>query len=463
MRYISSRGGIKPSSFEDIVLMGLATDGGLIIPEEIPLLSHKELTRLSTLNYRDLAFEIMSLYAPDYDKGSLKSIIDRSYSDNFDTEEIIPIYRSKDINIAELFHGPTFAFKDMALQFLGNIFEDILIKRDKVLNIIAATSGDTGSAAIYGIKGKRNINLFVLFPYQLVSPIQEMQMTSVLDSNIYNFAVRGNFDDCQSIIKSIFNDLEFKDKYSLGAVNSINWARILAQIVYYFYIYFRCVKNVGDKLNFSVPTGNFGNIFAAYIAKKMGLDIEKIVLATNSNDILSRAVNSGDYTLTDVIPTLSPSMDIQLASNFERYLYYLYDKSSDKINKLMHDLQINKSLDLTDKIDDIHHDFISTSSTDQDILNCIRIFYEDNKYVLDPHTACGVSATQKLGINSSNMVVLATAHPAKFYNSIEDQLGIEINIPNAIKELYDKQYKVDIIDNSVDKFKEIIAKKIDVI
>ncbi len=461
MKYISTRGGIKQVSFEDAVLMGLGSDGGLIVPSEIPKLTDDNISNLSKLKYSDIAFQIIKLYAPDYDEASLKDVIDRSYSDNFRDDKIIPIYESSSIKIAELFHGPTFAFKDMALQFLGNLFEDILIRRNRTVNIVGATSGDTGSAAIYGMMGKKNINIFILFPNGLVSPVQEMQMTSVLDQNVYNLSVNGNFDDCQNIVKAIFNDNDFKDKYNLGAINSINWARILAQVVYYFYIYFNSVKKLGDKLNIVVPTGNFGNIFALYIAKRMGLNIDKIVLATNSNNILSRAINDGDYTVSNVVPTLSPSMDIQIASNFERYLYYLYDESSVKVNDLMNELKSSGKLNLDDKMDKIRLDFSSTFSTDKEILSTIGLFYGKNKYIVDPHTACGVNAAIKLGIDNNNTVVLATAHPAKFTEAIEKELDIKVDIPNEIKSLYGKDRKVQTVDSSIDEIKKIISTTVD--
>ncbi len=461
MKYISTRGGIKPIGFEEAVLMGLGSDGGLIVPSVIPKLTDDTINNLSKLKYSDLAFQIIKLYAPDYDEASLKDVIDRSYSDNFRDDKIIPIYESSTIKIAELFHGPTFAFKDMALQFLGNLFEDILIRRNRTVNIVGATSGDTGSAAIYGMMGKKNINIFILFPNGLVSPVQEMQMTSVLDQNVYNLSVNGNFDDCQDIVKAIFNDTDFKDKYNLGAINSINWARILAQVVYYFYIYFNSVRKLGDKLNVVVPTGNFGNIFALYIAKRMGLNIDKTVLATNSNNILSRAINDGDYTVSNVVPTLSPSMDIQIASNFERYLYYLYDESSVKVNDLMNELKSSGKLNLDDKMDKIRLDFSSTFSTDKEILSTIGLFYGKNKYIIDPHTACGVNASIKLGIDNNDTVVLATAHPAKFTEAIEKELDIKVDIPNEIKSLYGKDRKVQVVDSSIDQIKKIISTTVD--
>jgi threonine synthase len=323
MKYISTRGGIQPISFKDAVIMGLATDGGLLLPESYPTVSHAELSAWRSLSYQQLAFEIISRYVDDIPAADLKQLIHRSYA-TFVHPEVTPLVRQNGVWILELFHGVTLAFKDVALQLLGNIFEYILAERQERLNIIGATSGDTGSAAIHGVRGKKGINIFILHPYGKTSPVQAMQMTTVTDDNVHNIAIRGTFDDCQNIIKTLFNDLEFKEKYSMGAVNSINWARVLAQVVYYFYAWLR-VKETGDEpVCFSVPTGNFGDIFAGYVAKRMGLPIEKLLLATNENNILTRFINDGDYSLVDVVATVSPSMDIQVASNFERYLYHLF-------------------------------------------------------------------------------------------------------------------------------------------
>ncbi len=319
MKYISTRGKIEPVGFKDAVMMGLATDGGLLLPERIPFIEKSVIDSWKGLSYRDLAFEVISLFADDIPQDDLKKLVSRSYS-TFDHTEITPTTRKDGVYILELFHGPTLAFKDVALQFLGNLFEYLLKERHQKMNIVGATSGDTGSAAIYGVRGKENIAIFILHPHGKTSPVQALQMTTVLDDNVHNIAVRGTFDDCQNMVKSLFSDLAFKEKYSLGAVNSINWARVLAQVVYYFYSYFRISEQTGREVIFSVPTGNFGDIFAGYVAKRMGLPINKLLLATNENNILTRFINNGDYSLGTVVPTVSPSMDIQVASNFERYL-----------------------------------------------------------------------------------------------------------------------------------------------
>jgi len=452
MRYKSSRGGVEGLSFIDAFLMGLADDGGLIVPEYVPKV---ELDRLESLSYKDLAFEIFKLFIDDIPEDDLKKLVEKSYS-TFDTEEITPVVKKDGVFILELFHGPTFAFKDVALQFLGNLFEYVLNKKGSYVNVLGATSGDTGSAAIYGLKGKKNINIFILHPYGKVSRIQELQMTTVEDKNVFNIAIKGTFDDCQAIVKAIFNDLDFKEKYKLGAVNSINWARILAQIVYYFYAYFKVKPK---KLYFSVPTGNFGDIFAGYMAKMMGLPIEKLILATNSNDILYRFVNYGDYSVGEVVKTLSPSMDIQVASNFERYLYYLFDEDTKKVESLMEEFATNRKLKFDDDIlKKVQSDFSSFRVSVEDTLNTIKKFYEETEYIIDPHTAAGVYAAWQSGYD--DVICLATAHPAKFPEAIIDAIGKEPEKPKAIAELESKEKRVDILDNSVSEVKKFIEEKL---
>ncbi len=452
MRYKSSRGGVESLSFIDAFLMGLADDGGLIVPEYVPKV---ELDRLESLSYKELAFEIFKLFIDDIPEDDLKKLVEKSYS-TFDTEEITPVVKKDGVFILELFHGPTFAFKDVALQFLGNLFEYVLNKKGSYVNVLGATSGDTGSAAIYGLKGKKNINIFILHPYGKVSRIQELQMTTVEDKNVFNIAIKGTFDDCQAIVKAIFNDLDFKEKYKLGAVNSINWARILAQIVYYFYAYFKVKPK---KLYFSVPTGNFGDIFAGYMAKMMGLPIEKLILATNSNDILYRFVNYGDYSVGEVVKTLSPSMDIQVASNFERYLYYLFDEDTKKVESLMEEFATNRKLKFDDDIlKRVQSDFSSFRVSVEDTLNTIKKFYEETEYIIDPHTAAGVYAAWQSGYD--DVICLATAHPAKFPEAIIDAIGKEPEKPKAIAELESKEKRVDILDNSVSEVKKFIEEKL---
>ena len=305
MLYSSTRGDMSPISFSQSVLTGLARDGGLLLPETFPDVSDR-LQSWAKLDYADLAFEVIRLYADDIPESDLRAIVNRSYA-TFRDPEVTPVKAVGPLHILELFHGPTLAFKDVALQFLGNLFEYLLSKSGTELNIVAATSGDTGSAAIHGMRNRKGIRIFVMYPDGRVSPVQEMQMTSVTDDNVFNIALAGTFDDAQAIVKKLFGDLAFKDKYHLGAVNSINWARVLAQIVYYFQAAFKVMRRTGSAtVSFSVPTGNFGDIFAGYVAAQMGLPIDKLYLATNENDILSRFFNTGVYSIGSVVPTISP-------------------------------------------------------------------------------------------------------------------------------------------------------------
>ncbi|MCK4508786.1 MAG: threonine synthase, partial [Desulfuromonadales bacterium] len=393
MKYQSTRGQVKNIPFKQAVLMGLAEDGGLLLPETIPQLTPGDLDALSMLAYPELAFQVMSYFIEDIPAAKLKSMIDRSYA-SFTNPDITPVVHKDGLYILELFHGPTLAFKDVALQFLGNLFEYLLTESGEHMNIIGATSGDTGSAAIYGVRGKKNINIFILHPHKKVSVVQELQMTTVTDANVFNLAIEGTFDDGQRIVKEIFGDLDFKKQHALGAVNSINWARVLAQVVYYFYAWGQVRKQTGaDKVYFSVPTGNFGDIFAGYIAKKMGLPIEKLVLATNANNILSRFVNDGDYSIGDVHPTFSPSMDIQNASNLERYLFYLFNEDSERLAAAMQQFAETGQLSFTDEqIAEISETFLATSVDNDQTLATIRDFHHTTGYILDPHTATGIKA-----------------------------------------------------------------------
>ena len=452
MRYKSTRGGVNGLSFKEAFLMGLAIDGGLIVPEYIPKVN---LSKLKNLSYKELAFEIFTLFIDDIDSDDIKKLINDSYR-YFDTEEITPLIKLGDIYILELFHGPTFAFKDVALQLLGNLFEFVLNESSSYINILGATSGDTGSAAIYGLKGKKNINIFILHPNNAVSEVQKLQMVTVEDKNVFNIAIDGTFDDCQSIVKSIFSDLEFKNRYRLGAVNSINWARILAQIVYYFYAYFKSGKN---SAYFSVPTGNFGDILAGYFAKRMGLPIEKLILATNSNDILHRFVKFGDYSLSGVVKTVSPSMDIQIASNFERYLYYLFNEDADKVNKAMGKFSNSGKLKFVgNDLKNVHKDFMSYACSVKDTLKTIKLFYGETGYIIDPHTAAGVFAANQSGLK--DVICLSTAHPAKFPDAIQRAIGIKPKEPETITNLRGKIEKFSILPNNIEDVKLFIEQNI---
>lgn len=423
MKYISTRGGVEPIPFKDAVMMGMASDGGLLIPENFPNISDK-LKSWRSLSFQELAFEIFSLYIDDISSKDLKKLIHNSYS-TFEHDLVTPVARQKNLDILELFHGPTLAFKDVALQFLGNTFEHILAERDGKLNILGATSGDTGSAAIQGVKGKKNIHIFIMHPDGRTSPLQALQMTSVLDENVFNIAVDGSFDDCQNIMKETFADLDFKEKYQLGAVNSVNWARILAQTVYYFHAYNQ-VAEEGQEISFSVPTGNFGDIFAGYIARSMGLPIDKLILATNENDILSRFFNSGVYQMVgDVNFTISPAMDIQIASNFERYLFFLVNRDPKRVNELMNAFKSTGTMSLTEEEMKNNECFISSSAGTEKTLATIKKYWDQEKYILDPHTSVGVTVAEELDLQTRT-VCLSTAHPAKFPDAIVDATGEDL-------------------------------------
>lgn len=460
MKYCSTRGQVKGLSFSEAVMMGLADDGGLLIPEQIPTFTAEDLDKLKDQPYADLAYSIISKFATDIPAKDLKDLIDRSYS-TFESNEVTPVNKQDNVYILELFHGPTLAFKDVALQFLGNLFEYFLVKSGRHMNIIGATSGDTGSAAIYGVRGKKNINIFILHPEGRVSPIQELQMTTVTDDNVFNLAVDGTFDDAQSIVKEIFGDLDYKDKHALGAVNSINWARVLAQVVYYFYAWFQVRKDTeAEQFEVSVPTGNFGDIFAGYIAKSMGLPIKRLILATNSNNILSRFINDGDYSTAQVHHSLSPSMDIQVASNFERYLYFLLDRDADKVAEVMAQFSKEKKMTFSDEqIARVHEEFAAAAIGDDETIDMISSFHQQTGYTLDPHTAVGVAVGQKVRSGDCPLVCLATAHPAKFGDAVKTAIGSDPVIPSAFADLTTRDKKVERIKADVDLIKNYVSSK----
>jgi len=391
-------------------MMGLADDGGLLVPETIPDVS-KDLPQLAGKGYVDLAAYVMGHFIDDIPSAELRSIIERSY-ETFDDPAVTPLVQVGDIHVLELFHGPTLAFKDVALQFLGNVFEYVLTKRGGRLNILGATSGDTGSAAIAGVRGKQNINIFIMFPEGRTSALQEKQMTTVLDDNVQNLAIEGSFDDCQSILKTIFNDLTFKEAYDLGAVNSVNWARILAQVVYYFSAYIQLGSP--DRFEVAVPTGNFGNIFAGYIARRMGLPIHTLILATNQNDILHRFFTTGRYERGEVYFSHSPAMDIQVASNFERYLFFEFGQAPAKVREFMNDFSTTGVARINFNTFNLDAAFRTGRISDQDMGATIAKTFEESGYLLDPHTAVGVEIGLLKRRQEVPLVCLATAHPSKF-------------------------------------------------
>lgn len=457
MKYISTRGTIAPIAFKEAVMMGLATDGGLLLPETLPVIDAQTLSSWQGLSYQDLAFEVMSRFIGDIPAKDLQALIARSYQ-TFDHPQITPLVKKDGVYILELFHGPTLAFKDVALQFLGNLFEYLLAESGEKMNIVGATSGDTGSAAIQGVRGKERIQIFIMHPHKRVSPIQELQMTSVTDRNVFNIAIQGTFDDGQAIIKNIFNDIPFKERHRLGAVNSINWARILAQVVYYVYAYFRVAEIEGcASVDFSVPTGNFGDVFAGFVAREMlgRARISRLILATNDNDILTRFVLEGDYSTSQVTPTCSPSMDIQLASNFERYLYYLNGQDAARTAGDMATLASERRLRFeAEARARISQDLSARRVSEAEVIVMIREFYEATGYVLDPHTAVGVKAGREFAADRP-MICLATAHPGKFGAAVAEAIG-EQPLPPSLAALQGLPTRCEILAAETTVIKEFI-------
>jgi len=458
MKYISTRNNSKEYSFEQVFIKGLADDGGLFIPKSLKKFSNEQLHSMSKLSYQELAKKILSLFIGDFmSESELSAIIKKSYS-VFRRDNVVNIIKIGDINVLELFHGPTLAFKDIAMQLLGNFYEHFLSKNNKNINIIVATSGDTGAAAIDAIKGKENMNIFVLHPHNKVSIVQRKLMTTVKDENVFNIAIEGNFDDCQNLVKSMFSDKEFSSSIKMSGVNSINWARIIAQAVYYFYAYF-LLKNE-KPINFSVPTGNFGDVYAGYLSKKIGLPINKLIVATNQNDILHKAISNGKYEAKTVLETISPSMDIQIASNFERLIYDLNSCDDVKTKKIMAGIKKDgKYIISKEKMKKIKKDFLSASMNENEILNVVKEVYEKYKIILDPHSAIGFGVLNKVKLEG-NTVVLATAHPCKFPDAIDKSINVKPSLPQKLKYILDEKENYDIISNNLEKIKKYITNKI---
>ncbi len=456
MRYVSTRDNSKEYSFEDVFIKGLADDGGLYVPKSLKKISPEDLSDLKNLNYNDLSTEIINQFSSDFiSKDDLSSLIKKSYS-TFREKEVVKISNIGDLKLLELFHGPTLAFKDIAMQFIGNLYEYYLRKNNKKINIVVATSGDTGAAAIDAIKGKSNLNIFVLHPNNRISPVQRKLMTTVDDRNVFNIAIDGNFDDCQNIVKQMFSDLDFSKSINMSGVNSINWARIIAQAVYYFYTYFKL--NVDKQISFSVPTGNFGDVFAGYLAKQMGLPIDKLIVATNENDILHRAISKGDYVSKKVKETLSPSMDIQLASNFERLIYYVNSSNSKITSEIMKKIKQNEYQIDKSNLDVIQKDFVSESCDENETLEIIKENFGKNSVILDPHTAVGVGAAHKLSFN--DCVVLSTAHPCKFPAATDNAINKHEELPKELQYVHDKEENFQLLKNDTDEVKNFVKSKL---
>ena len=456
MKYLSTRGGEKNLTFKDILFSGLASDGGLYVPDEWPQIDYNALKKIDS--YAELALEIIYPFiGEDIKKIELKELIDNAYA-KFSDNKIVTFKNLKQKeHIVELFNGPTLAFKDFAMQLIVPIFDHYLSQEDKKLNLIVATSGDTGSAAINAVHQSSKINVFCLFPKGRISSFQKKQMTTVYGENIFPIELDGTFDDCQNIVKSILIDREFSEEFSIAAVNSINWSRVMFQIVYYFYTLIDNKISENEIINFSVPTGNFGDIYAGYVGIKMGLPINKLVIATNENDILDRFINSGNYSIESVTKTTSPSMDIAIASNFERLLFDLCDKSTLITSEKMNELKKNRSFSVTNEQSDLVKKIFSSKRINQKEVNdLIKETYNEFNYIIDPHTAIGLGASRSLNQIGDNNFILGTAHPIKFSDTVEKAIGQPMQSSEEFNKVFDNEEKFYSFKNSTDEVRNII-------
>mgnify|MGYP001385002494 CR=1 FL=1 len=466
MRYISTRGGLAPATFSDILLGGLAPDGGLTIPEDYPVLAPGELASWRGLPYPELAFVILRKFADDLPAEALHALIDKTYTAAvFRTEDITPVSPISDsVWLLGLSNGPTLAFKDLAMQLLGNLFEYALLKNDGYLNILGATSGDTGSSAEYAMRGKHNIQVFMLSPHQKMSRFQTAQMFCLQDPNIFNLAVRGVFDDCQDLVKAVSNDAEFKARYRIGTVNSINWARVAAQIVYYFKGWLAVTTRDDQEVSFAVPSGNFGNICAGYIARRMGLPIRRLILATNENNVLDEFFRTGVYRVrkTDqVAHTSSPSMDISKASNFERFVYDAVGRNPTVVRELWRQVDTHGFFDLsgTDAFREVARSgFVSGSSNHQNRMAVIRWVYQETGRIIDTHTADGVKVGLEYREEGVPLLCLETALPVKFEESIVEALGRPPERPAGYENFETLPQRFEVLDAEVGLVKDYIVR-----
>ncbi|MBB4053256.1 threonine synthase [Devosia subaequoris] len=458
MQFVSTRGQAPALGFSDAVLAGLAADGGLYVPASWPQIGADEIADFAGKPYADVAYAVISRFTGDeIPADKLKAIIDAAYA-SFRHPSVAPLVELEPGHfVLELFHGPTLAFKDVAMQFLSRVMDHILAERGLRATIVGATSGDTGSAAIEAFRGRDTTDIFILHPKGRTSEVQRRQMTTVLDDNVHNIALEGTFDDCQDAVKAMFNNHAFRDRVRLSGVNSINWGRIVAQIVYYF----TAAVSLGApqrKVSFTVPTGNFGDIFAGYCARQMGLPIEKLVIATNANDILKRTLDSGRYEMAGVAPTISPSMDIQISSNFERLLFESVGREADQVNRMMAGLKQSRGFDLPETaLAAIRRDFAAGKTDEIATRKVIADTHKASAYLLDPHTAVGVGVARDQAQSQVPMITLATAHPAKFPAAVAEASGIEPALPDWLGDLYERPERVTVLDNDQRQIEDFIA------
>ena len=459
MEYISTRNSKKIFTFRDVFLKGLAPDGGLFVPKSFPKFTTSDFESLRSYSYKELAEKIVYKFCSDeFTEKEIKNLLNISYK-NFRAKDIVQVKKLGKLNLLELFHGPTLAFKDIAMQVIGNMYEKILEKNNIKINVVVATSGDTGAAAISAIKDRKNMKIFVLHPYKKISDVQRKFITTVASNNVFNIALSGNFDDCQKLVKLMFADKNFSHKINMSGVNSINWSRIVFQIVYYFFSYFKVAKN-NEKINFSVPTGNFGDIYAGYAAKKMGLPINKLVIATNKNDILNRVLSTGIYKPLEVKQTISPSMDIQVASNFERLIFDIFLCNSDETLKSMSILEKEGEIKFErDRIKKMKEIFCAQSLSEEETKSVIKKVYDDQGQLVDPHTAVAIGVSNKFSLEGKT-IVLATAHPSKFFDVVLKETKIKAELPENLKHIMDKEEKFEKLNVDLKEVKNYILEKI---
>lgn len=470
MQYVSTRGGVPAATYTEIILQGLAKDGGLFVPVQYPQVTKETLKSWRGLSYAQLATAVTALFAKDMNRSTIAHLCESTYTaetynhgrEGTDFSKIVPlVWLDEEVGVLELSNGPTLAFKDMAMQYLGALFEYVLSKRQEQLNILGATSGDTGSAAEYAMRGREGIKVFMLSPAGRMSDFQRAQMYSLMDGNIFNIAVKGSFDDAQDIVKAVSGDLEFKSKYSIGTVNSINWARIAAQVVYYFSGWLQATESEDEDIAFSVPSGNFGDVLAGWIAKSMGLPIKQLIVATNENDVLYEFFKTGRYKVRDsshTYVTSSPSMDISKASNFERYIYDICGKNSERVNELWDELKEKGEflLDGSEWERVKASGVCSARSTHEERIERIRNTWKEHQFLVDPHTADGLNAAYKMKLKGVKTICLETALPAKFGKTIMEAVGFEPPVPHGYKGILEKPQKVIEMDVNVQIVKDFI-------
>ena len=460
MRYISTRGQAPALSFEEAMLSGLARDGGLYVPETVPTMAADDIRALHGLSYEETAFRVMRPFVGDgFTDETLGDLITKAYAGFGHNARAPMVQLAPGHFLLELFHGPTLAFKDFAMQLIGQLFEEALTRRGERVTIVGATSGDTGSAAIEAFKGLDAVDVFILFPHGRVSEVQRRQMTTPTEANVHALALDGHFDDCQAKLKDMFNDFAFRDEVRLAGVNSINWARVLAQVVYYF----SAAVSLGApdrKVSFTVPTGNFGDIFAGYIAKRMGLPIDRLVVATNQNDILHRCLSSGDYRTSEVHPSISPSMDIQVSSNFERALFDAYGRDGSAVAQLMDELKTGGFNVSQGALQALREHFESGRASEDETLATIRKAQQTMGELLCPHSAIGVKVADEHRVAGTPMITLATAHPAKFPDAVEQASGIRPPLPARMADLFDRPERVTRVPNDLAALETLIRERI---